>query len=267
MKTRLISALIAIIVVVPIILIGGFIFNITVLILSLLGLKEFIDIKDAKKPIPEIIKLISYIAVILLIVSNFDNQNLIFLIDYRVLSGIFMVFLLSTVLYHNKNTYSIEDAFYLIGGVFFLGISLSLFITIRTTSINLLVYLLLITIVTDTYAYITGFLIGKHKLLEIISPKKTVEGLIGGTIMGTFISTCFYITIVSDNNLLLVILISAFLSIAGQFGDLFFSAIKRYFNKKDFSNIMPGHGGILDRLDSAIFVLLGFMFFINIIGG
>ena len=53
--------------------------------------------------------------------------------------------------------------------------------------------------------------------------------------------------------------------LSGQYGDLVFSAIKRYFGKKDFSNLMPGHGGILDRLDSIIFVLLGFMFFINII--
>ena len=56
-----------------------------------------------------------------------------------------------------------------------------------------------------------------------------------------------------------------FLSIIAQFGDLVFSAIKRYFGKKDFSNIMPGHGGILDRLDSIIFVALGFMFFISLI--
>ena len=62
-----------------------------------------------------------------------------------------------------------------------------------------------------------------------------------------------------------IILMTMFLSILGQFGDLFFSAIKRYYGKKDFSNIMPGHGGILDRLDSIIFVILGFMFFITII--
>ncbi|MDD3392169.1 MAG: phosphatidate cytidylyltransferase, partial [Bacilli bacterium] len=62
-----------------------------------------------------------------------------------------------------------------------------------------------------------------------------------------------------------IIIVSISLSVLGQFGDLVFSAIKRCYGCKDFSNIMPGHGGILDRLDSIIFALLGFMFFINII--
>ena len=69
----------------------------------------------------------------------------------------------------------------------------------------------------------------------------------------------------SKTSLIIVILMSLFLSILGQYGDLVFSAIKRYYGKKDFSNIMPGHGGILDRFDSIIFVILGFMFFITLI--
>jgi phosphatidate cytidylyltransferase len=62
-----------------------------------------------------------------------------------------------------------------------------------------------------------------------------------------------------------IVIVSTFLSIVGQLGDLVFSAIKRFYGKKDFSNIMPGHGGVLDRLDSIIFVMLGFMFFISIL--
>ena len=131
---------------------------------------------------------------------------------------------------------------------------------------NLLVYLVLITVMTDTFAYLTGMLIGKHKLLEVISPKKTWEGLIGGTFFGVFIATIYYITVINSNiSLLIVIPITLLLSIVGQLGDLFFSAIKRYFDKKDFSNLMPGHGGVLDRLDSLIFVLLAYSFFLNIL--
>ena len=92
--------------------------------------------------------------------------------------------------------------------------------------------------------------------------------MIIGTLMSVFVSSIYYHTVVdpafSKTYLLFICL---FLSVIGQLGDLAFSAIKRYFGKKDFSNIIPGHGGILDRLDSVIFVALGFIFFISIIGG
>jgi phosphatidate cytidylyltransferase len=98
-------------------------------------------------------------------------------------------------------------------------------------------------------------------MIESVSPKKTWEGSIGGTIMGVFVSTVFYLTIIDPYiNIFKISLVGLFLSIIAQFGDLVFSSIKRYFGKKDFSNLIPGHGGILDRLDSIIFVLLGFMF-------
>ena len=79
--------------------------------------------------------------------------------------------------------------------------------------------------------------------------------------MGVFISTVVYLTVINpDAGVIKMGLVGLFLSILAQFGDLVFSSIKRFFNKKDFSNLIPGHGGILDRLDSIIFVLLGFMF-------
>lgn len=266
MKQRTISAIVALIIVIPIIIIGGDIFNLAVYIIALLGLKELLDIKESKKEIPLFIKLISITFFTVIILSNFDSSILTLSMDYRIISGMFLAFLTPTVLYHDRDKYSINDAFYLIGGIFFLAISMVLLINIRQSSLNVLIYLILITTITDTFAYITGMLIGKHKLLESISPKKTWEGTIGGTIFGTFVSTVFYVTVINpDMNLIKIIAITLFLSIIGQFGDLVFSAIKRYFNKKDFSNIMPGHGGILDRLDSTIFVLLGFMFFITII--
>ena len=109
-------------------------------------------------------------------------------------------------------------------------------------------------------------LIGKNKLLENISPKKTIEGMIGGTVLSVIIASNFYYTVIDSSlPLYIIVFMTTFLSIIGQFGDLVFSAIKRYYGKKDFSNIMPGHGGILDRLDSIIFVALGFMFFISLI--
>ena len=84
--------------------------------------------------------------------------------------------------------------------------------------------------------------------------------------MGTFVCTVYYLTVIDPNiSIWIIALIVLLLSIIGQLGDLFFSALKRRFKIKDFSNLMPGHGGVLDRFDSIIFVMLTFTFFLNIL--
>ena len=154
----------------------------------------------------------------------------------------------------------------MIGGVFFIGIAFHLLILYRNLGTQILLYLFLITVITDTFAYVTGKLIGQNKMIEHISPNKTWEGMIGGTLMGVIIPVYFYTSIINPEvPVFNAIVVTLFLSIVGQLGDLVFSAIKRYFGKKDFSNIMPGHGGVLDRLDSIIFVMLGYLFFLTII--
>lgn len=114
---------------------------------------------------------------------------------------------------------------------------------------------------TDIFAYFTGMLIGKHKLAPDISPKKTVEGSIGGIVFCVlgFLLVGFLIgkfgTDCHPNYIYLAI--SGFIiSIISQAGDLIMSAIKRQYDIKDFGNILPGHGGMLDRLDSAFAVAL-----------
>ena len=266
MNKRVISAIVALLICVPMLLVGGLIFDMGVIVIALLGLREFLHAREAKKELPMFIDFISYIVLALLVASGINTNSLVLNVDFRVISALTMVFLIPVVLYHNRELYSVTDAFYLIGGVFFLGISFSLFIIYRNINILLLIYLFIITIITDTYAYIMGRLIGKRKLIAEVSPNKTWEGLISGTLFGTLLASVFYISVINIYvNPALLILITLFLSIVGQFGDLVFSAIKRYFGIKDFSNIMPGHGGILDRLDSIIFVMLGFVFFISIL--
>lgn len=263
MKERTISAIIMLMIVVPILIIGGLPFKIGVYLLAIFGLKEFIDVKSVKKEIPLFVKFISYIIMTLIIFGS--NQTTVeILLDYRIVAAAFLVYLIPIILYHDNKTYSVSDAFFLLGSVFFLGISFGLLILIRNENIHLLVYLLLVTASSDTFAYITGKLVGKNKLLEEISPKKTWEGSIGGTIMSVFIGIVFYKEIIDPNISMYIILITTlFLSVISQFGDLVFSSIKRYYGKKDFSNLMPGHGGILDRMDSIIFALIGYIFFIN----
>lgn len=262
MKTRTISAIVVLMIFIPIFLSGGFIYNASMYILSVLALREFINIKQTKKEVPEFIKFISYILMTLIVLSNLENKDLIFSIDFKVVSALFISYLLPTILYHDSKVYSVNDAFYLISGIFFLGLSFNLLILLRNISLNIIIYLFLISIFTDTYALFVGMLIGRHKLLENVSPKKTWEGSIGGTIFGVMVAATFYHLVINPSlSIPLLIIMTTFLSIVGQFGDLVFSAIKRYFGKKDFSNIMPGHGGVLDRLDSIIFIMLAFVFF------
>ena len=264
---KILIGLFLLLVSIPIIVWGGLIFNIFVFLISFLGLHEFMSIKDKKKEIPIFIKLICYISLSFLIFCNMYGSSLILTIDYRILGSIFMLLLIPNVLYHDKSLYSINDAFYLMGGVLFLGISFSLLILVRNISLSMFIYLILIGIVSDTYAFITGKLIGKHYLLKDISPNKTIEGILGGLLVGTFIPCLYYVTVIGNISLMSIIFITLFLSLLGQIGDLCFSSIKRYFDVKDFSNLIPCHGGILDRFDSIIFIFLGFMFFINVIGG
>jgi len=112
----------------------------------------------------------------------------------------------------------------------------------------------------DTFAYFTGKAIGKHKLAPQLSPKKTIEGSIGG-IIGAGVIGYFYTVIFTHFNALIVdkkiiwVVIAVMLgALISQIGDLAASAIKRYFNQKDYGYILPGHGGILDRFDSFLFV-------------
>ncbi|TPN84575.1 phosphatidate cytidylyltransferase [Aquimarina algicola] len=110
----------------------------------------------------------------------------------------------------------------------------------------------LITWANDTFAYLVGKNFGKHKLLERISPKKTIEGFVGGFIFSMI--TGYLIAILSDSlSITIWLIISIIMSIFGTLGDLIQSKFKRQAGVKDSGTIMPGHGGIYDRLDSVIF--------------
>ena len=130
-------------------------------------------------------------------------------------------------------------------------------------------YLLLLAIATfgsDTGAYFTGMAIGKHKLIPRLSPKKTIEGSIGGIILGSVLGLIFaYFTGILAKHWIIVPAVIV-MTLTGQIGDLIFSAIKRYFEVKDYSKLLPGHGGILDRIDSLTYNVLIFSFFLMIVG-
>ena len=105
----------------------------------------------------------------------------------------------------------------------------------------------------DTFAYICGRLLGKHKLYEKISPKKTIEGFIGGLLFTQLAAFIIYKTSSLQISLIAWLLIALGISVLGTVGDLIESKYKRQAGVKDSGNIMPGHGGILDRFDSILF--------------
>lgn len=266
MKTRVISAIVMLAIIIPISLIGGIPFTITALILGLISLKEIIDIRETKKRFPFFIKFLSYIIMTVLILNNNGSTIFEYLLDYKIIALILFSMLIPIIIFHDNKKYNINDAMFLTGIIFFLGTAFNLIILIRNYDLLYLLFLVLITTLTDTFAFITGYYIGKTKLLEVISPKKTWEGLLGGTFFGVLISSIFYYQVIGTNiSAFSLALIVTCLSLLGQVGDLVFSSIKRYYNKKDFSNLIPGHGGILDRLDSLIFVLLGFVLVITLL--
>lgn len=266
MGKRIISAIILLILLVPVIIHGGMVFDIAVYLISLFALKEFLDIKEDKKILPYFVKIMCYIIFTFIVFGTTKLNDNLLSIDFRIISALFLTFLIPTILYHDKKIYSINDAFYLIGSILFLGMAFSSIIIFRSKDLVLLLYLILISVLTDTYAYFGGYFIGKHKLIPEISPKKTWEGSIIGTLFCTFACSIFYHVVIDSNISYIVIIgVTLLLSIISQFGDLVFSSIKRYFGKKDFSNLIPGHGGILDRLDSIIFIVLGFVLFLVIL--
>jgi len=117
-------------------------------------------------------------------------------------------------------------------------------------------FLLLISIVwsTDTFAYLVGKYFGKRKLIPSVSPKKTVEGSLGGSLAGTFISYLVSLKFSLLPSGFPTLLLLFLLTVVSQVGDLFESSIKRVFGVKDSGNIIPGHGGVLDRIDSTLAV-------------
>ncbi len=263
MKKRIISAIVALAIVIPLIIIGGKPYIIGVGVISILALKEIFDLKQSHKPIPDIIKLLNIICLLLLVYSEFDGYSLAFGLSYRAIAITLIILLIPTLFYKNDK-YTTKDALYLVGSTILLGLFFNALILIRVLDLKLLGYLIIITTMTDTFAYIVGKLIGRNKVCPKISPNKTWEGCIAGTLLGSFIAIAYYSILISSITFKLLI-VTVGLSIVGQLGDLFFSKIKRENKIKDYSNIMPGHGGILDRLDSICFVVLAYLIIYSII--
>ena len=263
MKKRIISAAIMLAICIPLIIIGGIPFKIFMGIIAILSYREIINLKGLDN-YPRGVVVIGLIVMLILLYSNRDVLYLTIGLDYRYLMAAFLLMFLPVVFYFNTGKYTSKDAFELTCFIIFLSIVMNLITNILIYDKAYFFMLILVTVLTDTFAYFTGMAIGKHKVTKI-SPKKSLEGYIGGIIMGTMITSIYYMTFIGAAPLYKVIFVILLLSIACELGDLFYSAIKRNRDIKDFSNLIPGHGGILDRIDSLTFVTMTFVLLYGII--
>lgn len=259
MKKRVISAAIALAIFIPLIILGGYYFAGGIVVLGIIGYFELLNLKKDNS-YPLAVKVLGAIFLVILILSNYSSPSFALIYDFKVIIALIFTMMTLVIGYNDNEKFNTNDALYIIGSTLFLGIAFNLFLVTRNIDVKILVMLFLTSTMTDMFAQFFGSLIGRHKFAPAISPKKTWEGAIMGSITSTFIVSTFYLTIIDKNaNILLVVGLIFLLTLVGQLGDLIFSAIKRLNKVKDFSNIMPGHGGILDRLDSLIFILMAFM--------
>lgn len=262
MKKRVVSAILMVLLFVPFLLLGGIPFAIFIGVLGILGLKEMLDLE---KDIPKVIKFISLFLGLFLILYNYKDINFTQIVDYKILGLLFFFSTVSLVIKGDLKKYNYKDALLLTIIVFLIGMLFNNLIHLRNIGIPMVIYIFLIATMTDTFALFCGKYFGKHKLSPNISPNKTIEGSLGGSIFGTIISVIFYLFFIEKGvNILMLVSVTFILTIIGQIGDLFFSSIKRHYKVKDFSNLIPGHGGILDRLDSIIFVMMAYILISNL---
>ena len=246
MFVRIIAAL-ALIPLLLFVVYGGLPLYIMEAIIGIIALDEFYKAFKSKDIQP--ISILGFLFAIFLSLKNIFNLP----IEYTYIT-MFILFLTGIVYMLNEKKNIIEFSITFIG-LFYISIFLDyIVLTINNYDLgSIYVWLIfIISFMTDTFAYFSGYLLGKHKLIPKISPKKTIEGSIGGILGSTL--CCVLFGYIFKLNITHMILIGSIGSIVAQFGDLFASAIKRYVGIKDYGKLIPGHGGILDRFDSVILV-------------
>lgn len=162
---------------------------------------------------------------------------------------------------------SLKEAAITMSGLLYIGLTLSYLVTIRLLPQGewLLFFLLLVTWAGDAGAYYVGTLCGQHAIAPRISPKKTIEGLVGGLLGALMIAYLARWWFLSDFSGVDCIVLAILLTLTGLWGDLAESAVKRSVSVKDSGGLLPGHGGMLDRLDSLLFAGPAFYYYVTLI--
>ncbi|SDB90174.1 phosphatidate cytidylyltransferase [Shouchella lonarensis] len=170
----------------------------------------------------------------------------------------FLILILLMLTVMTKNKFTFDEVGFIVVSSIYVGFGFHYLLLTREIpgdGIWLLFYVLVLIWATDSGAYFIGKAIGKHKLWPHISPNKTIEGAVGGILLAVFVGSVFYMIYPVTPLYITAFCIMLVTSIFGQMGDLVESALKRHYAVKDSGHVLPGHGGILDRFDSLIYVL------------
>lgn len=199
-------------------------------------------------------KLLNIVSGVLIFLSTlyFPNYRLAAIIIYLLLQFFIALF--------SKNNNAFANTIYTVFGQLYITTPLLLLSMIYMNQ-SIMSYKIILAIfvfiwINDTAAYLVGSLFGKHKLIERISPKKTVEGFVGGIVFAT-LSAFIFAHFIPEYTIYFWLGFGFIASLIGTAGDLFESVIKRTYNVKDSGTLIPGHGGILDRIDSLLFATVG----------
>ncbi len=256
MKTRIISAVVMALICIPPLVLGGFLLRILTSLIILIGSYEFISIRNRR------FNWLLYFAMVIFafLCNLFDGNQ----------TGLILIFIISLFVFSICfEDITLDD----ISSTSMMGIIIAFAAnsvqTIYSHSGGMLImlYILIASFVCDIAALFTGMAFGKHPLNKRVSPKKTVEGSIGGWFFGFLCSLLFaHFMLPLKVHFGFFVFTSLTLPIVAQIGDLSFSLIKRNYDVKDFGSLIPGHGGILDRVDSLLFCLIYFSSILSLLG-
>lgn len=253
MLKRLLTSILLLPIFIVLILLGGIYLRVAIIILSLVGMNEiYIALSKENKNV----HIIGYIFCVFynLMIEEQLTRGL------YVTTSLFIVILL-IFLVVNYEKVNIMDCAVTMFGFYYVSFLLSNIYLVREFPQYGLFFVWLIFIcawASDTGAYFVGVNLGKHKLIPSLSPKKTIEGTIGGIVSAGLIALLYGVVLwvfygLTSNLVWFLAIIGVIGAILSQLGDLTASAIKRYTGIKDFGSVLPGHGGIIDRFDSVLF--------------
>ena len=264
MKQRILTAIVAAALFVPLVIVGGLPFTIAVYAIAMVGLFELLRMREIDLLSIEGI-LTSVALAVLLMPANWE-EHVFQAVGYTKIEMTFaIVLILLTYTVIVKNRYTFDHAAFSVLGALYVGIGFYYLIETRLYGIEYVIYALMVIWTTDSGAYFIGRKIGKRKLWPEISPNKTIEGFVGGIVSAVVFACVFQYFYPIASTYMIVVVVTIVASIVGQLGDLVESALKRHYAVKDSGKLLPGHGGILDRFDSLLFVLplLHFLHFVG----